>query len=422
MNIALLDLYTSDHHLPYATRVKEALETVSDHDVTFLTLSETDRCAEWLGSGEVRYLDAPDAPPIEEREARFADVVESTLSAFCTGDHIDRYDVVHFLYIDDILGPLWRHLPSDRDTCFVGELNGVFFHRGTVLRRRYLHEAFLRLLGSPTGAAVDAVVPDRTDHEALWQDLYLYRCLADATFDRVVVHSLEASDYLSRLGRHPGSVIEIPYPAPVEFGADLSREEARRQLGLTTEDRVLLFFGGMKREKGIDLLLDAVRQYDGPPFTLLLAGPLVSIDEQDVERIDRQSRVDIAHEFGFISEPEPYFRAADAVVLPYRRQYGRERASQLFEEACSAMRPVVVPDSGVFGRLTEQWDLGMTYEQGSIGSLTALLSRFASDGLPFSAERMREYSKTHSYEQAAERLCDLYERNVPAYPRRAGVG
>lgn len=418
MNVALLDLYTSGHHIPYASRVKRALETVSDHDVTFLTLSETDQCAERFGTEEVRYLDDPDAPPIEEREASFANVAESTLSAFCTGDHADRYDVVHFLYVDDVLGPLWRHLPSDGDTCYVGELNGVFFHRGTVLRRQYLHEPFLRLLGSPVGPAVDAVVPDRTDHEALWQDLYLYRCLADATFDRVVVHSLEASDYLSRLGEHPGSVVEIPYPAPVGFGADLSREEARRQLGLTTEGPVLLFFGSMKREKGIDLLLDAVRQYDGPPFTLLLAGPPVSIDERDVERIDRQSRVDIAHEFGFISQPEPYFRAADAVVLPYRRQYGPERASQLFEEACSAIRPVVVPDTGVFGRLTGEWNLGATYEQGSVESLAALLSRFASDGVPFSAERMREYSRTHSYEQAAERLCDIYERNVPSSPAR----
>jgi glycosyltransferase involved in cell wall biosynthesis len=165
----------------------------------------------------------------------------------------------------------------------------------------------------------------------------------------------------------------------------------------------------MKREKGIDFLLDTVRRYRGPPFTLLLAGPPVAVDEQGIEAIDRQTPVEVVHEFGFISEPEPYFRAADAVVLPYQRQYGGERASQLFEEACSALRPVIVPDPGVLGRLTRRWGLGETYEQGSTRSLADVLARFARGELSFSIETMREYSQTHSYEQAARRMCDIYE-------------
>jgi len=43
MDIGLFDLYATGHHLPYAARTKRAIETVSDHDVTFVTLSETDQ-------------------------------------------------------------------------------------------------------------------------------------------------------------------------------------------------------------------------------------------------------------------------------------------------------------------------------------------------------------------------------------------
>lgn len=409
MNLALFDLYTSGHHLPYASRVKQALEAVSDHEVTFVTLAETDRCTELFTAEEIAYIDPPGSPLIEERQGTFAEVVEAKLAAFCAGDQIRQYDVVHFLYADDILGPLWRHAPTASNTRLIGELNGVFFHRGTVLRRPHIHQLFLWLLSSPARKIVDSVVPDRTTHEALWQDLYLYRCLRDRTFDRIVVHSREANDYLSKLNALESTAIEeVPYPAPDGFGHDISRAEARHRLNLPSDDSILLFFGVMRSEKGIDLLLEALRQYAGPTFTMVLAGPPAGIDEQEVKALASGSAVNVVYELQYIDTPELYYRAADAVVLPYPRQYGEERASQMFQEVCSSLHPVIVSDAGVLGRLTEQWDLGATYQRGSVESLVKTLATFANEGLSFSEERMQEYISHHSHTRIARTLCEIY--------------
>lgn len=410
MKIGLFDLYSSGHHLPYASRIKRALETVSEHDVTFIALSETDQCTELFNSEEILYLDAPESPPIEDRDESFDVLAETKIKEFCSGDSFQQFDVVHFLYADTILGPLWRHCPTNDDVRCLGELNGTFFHRGTVLRRQYLHQMFLRFLQSHAGRAIDLAVPERTSHEALWEDLYLYRCLSHRTFDQVIVHSQEASEYLSRLAtRQTSPVKEIPYPAPKNFGNDISKSDARRRLDLPLEDSILLFFGSMRGEKGINFLLDALRRYHGPTFTIVLAGPPIAVSEQEIEKLAQSLPVNVIYELGFIDTPELYYRAADAVILPYRRRYGKERFSQLFQEVCSSLRPVIVPDFGALGRLTEQWELGATYEQSSIESLVATLTMFASDGVPFSRDRMQEYNNQHSYEQVAVELSNTYQ-------------
>jgi len=167
----------------------------------------------------------------------------------------------------------------------------------------------------------------------------------------------------------------------------------------------------MRNEKGIDFLLRALRQYRGPPFTLLLAGPPVDVSEEVLEQIDRNSPVKIIYELEFIDYPELYFRAADAVVLPYKWEYGKERASQLFEEVCGSGRPVIVPDFGVLGRLTKEWNLGTTYNQGSARSLSTALTMFASEGIPFSEDRIREYSKQQTYQRTAIKLSSIYEQS-----------
>jgi glycosyltransferase involved in cell wall biosynthesis len=409
MKIGLFDLYTSDHHLPYASRIKRSLENVSDHEISFITLSETSRCVDLLDLTDITYLDTPDSPPIEDRPESFIDVVDSALEKFFSQGNADQYDVIHFLYADDILGPLWHHSSGIEDTFLVGELNGVFFHRGTVLRQEYLHELFLWTLRSPVGGLLDSVIPERTAHEALWQDLHLYRCLDTGTFDRTVVHSREAERYLSRLSTQRTSrVTKIPYPSPTRFGHDISKNDARSRLGFSQNDSILLFFGGMKNEKGIDLLLEALRRYNGPKFTMHLAGPLTDVTKEALDRLDQASAAEIVYELGFIDTPELYHRAADAVLMPYRNQYGKERASQLFEEVCGATRPIIVSDFGVLGRLTKEWNLGITFTQGSARSLAAALRTFARDSIPFSKDRMREYSNQHSYDQAAIELSAVY--------------
>lgn len=419
MEIGLVDLYTNGHHLPYASRTKAAIEDASSHSVTFLTLTSSPRCSRLFDEGEVAYLDDQSSPCIEERKEAFDDVADRTLREFLEGGQAEQFDVLHFLFADDILGPLHRYAkPSDRPR-MVGELNGVFFERKLPLRQPYVHPLFLATLGSPLGPIIDRIFPEHTDHEQLWRDLHLYRCLRHRTFDHLVTHSREADEYVSRLDPNEVTpVSSVPYPAPVDFGVDLSQSAARERLELPADATIVLYFGTLRKEKGIHQLLRVLRHYEGPEFTMHIAGPPVDVSEEEVLAVGDASPLDVVTELGYVDAPEIYFRAADALVLPYPRVFGRECTSQSLEEASSSLLPVVVPDFGAIGRVTREWGLGTTYEPDSDAALENTLGRVVREGFDYSERRVEQYNRRHSYERAASVLLDVYSGRTS---RRFGV-
>jgi D-inositol-3-phosphate glycosyltransferase len=101
---------------------------------------------------------------------------------------------------------------------------------------------------------------------------------------------------------------------------------ARRQLGVPTTDRLLLFFGQIAPYKGLEYLIQAVGLLAaaGRPVRVIVAGKVKRGSEDYWRRIER-----LIEELGvgelvfrmiqFIPDDqvEPFFKAADAVVLPY---------------------------------------------------------------------------------------------------------
>ncbi|MDW8055047.1 MAG: glycosyltransferase, partial [Anaerolineae bacterium] len=110
-------------------------------------------------------------------------------------------------------------------------------------------------------------------------------------------------------------------PYDVFSRTPLPRAEARARLGLSEDDPVLLFFGFIRRYKGLRHLLRAlplVREHI--PARLLVVGEFWE-DERPYRALVRELGLDdVVH---FHSEYVPneqiavYFSACDAVVLPY---------------------------------------------------------------------------------------------------------
>jgi len=99
----------------------------------------------------------------------------------------------------------------------------------------------------------------------------------------------------------------------------LSRAMARKRLGIDPDVPLLLFFGFVRRYKGLRYLLEALAQVS-QPVHLLIAGEFWE-EEQSyrelIQRLGLAQRVIIHNRYVHNEEIEPYFVAADAVVLPY---------------------------------------------------------------------------------------------------------
>jgi glycosyltransferase involved in cell wall biosynthesis len=138
---------------------------------------------------------------------------------------------------------------------------------------------------------------------------------------------------------------QVTLPVYELFGEAISKLAAREKLGITAK-QVILFFGYIRKYKGLDVLLRAmplVRK--SMPIHLLVVGEFYE-DEQHYRADVQQAGLEECVQFvsGYVPGdrvPE-YFSAADCVVLPYRSA----TQSAIVQIAYHFDKPVIVTDVG----------------------------------------------------------------------------
>jgi len=151
---------------------------------------------------------------------------------------------------------------------------------------------------------------------------------------------------------------------------------ARRELQLPARSRVALFFGFIRRYKGLDLFLESVQfaQREGHDLVGLVAGrPLYDI-ERRVEQARRQG-VPVAWHLRFIAREEiaTFFAAADVVALPYIDTSD----SGAFELAAAFGKPVVVTNAGGLAEAFARYGNGAVVSERTAPAVArALLERY----------------------------------------------
>lgn len=111
------------------------------------------------------------------------------------------------------------------------------------------------------------------------------------------------------------------HPVYDVYGNKIARDEACKALGLDIHKRYILFFGLVRKYKGLDLLLKAMASLEDPDVKLIVAGEFYENPEIYKELIMSEGikdRVGIIDQFIPDDEVKNYFSMADLVVQPYR--------------------------------------------------------------------------------------------------------
>jgi glycosyltransferase involved in cell wall biosynthesis len=136
-----------------------------------------------------------------------------------------------------------------------------------------------------------------------------------------------------------------------EYPDCITREMARKALGLPMGAPVVGFFGAIKPYKNVSSLLTAFRNVPNADWRLVVAGqpvtPELASEIEQAAKDDRRIRLDLA--FVPPDHVQFYLRAADLIVFPYRDILNSGSAML----ALSFDRPILVPERGTMAELRE---------------------------------------------------------------------
>jgi len=189
----------------------------------------------------------------------------------------------------------------------------------------------------------------------------------------------------------------VAHPLYDNFGEKISKQEARKYLGIGNDEKILLFFGFIRKYKGLDILLESMKQLSTlnlKPFKLLVAGEFYedrkTYDDQ-ITRLGIQDRLILRTDFIPDSEVKYYLCAADVVVQPYRSatQSGVTPLAYHFEI------PMIVTNVGGLPSLVPEGKVGLVAEPNAESIAEKIVEYFDKGHaafLPYLVEEKKKYS------------------------------
>lgn len=202
------------------------------------------------------------------------------------------------------------------------------------------------------------------------------------------------------------------------YGADpprreLSKAAARAQLGIPADKRVLLFFGLIRKDKGLMELIEVLGKEPQPNLYLVVAGlPSEYTAEQVEAAIDAagiREQVKTILRYVNDSEISAVYAAADFLAMPYSGANWSN--SGPLNIACQYGLPVLASNAGERGEIVGTHGLGIMYEPDSLPGLMEAVRKLAAlsaDEMQQYVDKATAYGNMHTWEKVIDRLLVAY--------------
>lgn len=203
---------------------------------------------------------------------------------------------------------------------------------------------------------------------------------------------------------------EVPHPVYEIFSNPYNREQARKHFNLKSKDKVMLFFGYVRKYKGLHYLIQAMpavlKQLD---IKLLIAGEFYEDREKYLEHIQQLGINDSVFVFDdYIPNEEVglYYNAADVVVLPYVSA----TQSGIIQIAYNYNKPVITTNVGGLPEVIEEGKTGFIVPSQNAEALAETIVTFfkIKNEKKFS-ENIKEYKRQFSWHRMAEEIEQIYK-------------
>jgi len=193
-----------------------------------------------------------------------------------------------------------------------------------------------------------------------------------------------------------------PHPLYDNYGKGVSQQAAREKLRLDPQGKYLLFFGFIRKYKGLDILLEAMRdeRIKQRNIKVIIAGEFYD-DRTNYDALlsELKDDVNLFTEFIPNEEVKYYFSAADLVVQPYRSatQSGITQVAYHFE------KPMIVTKVGGLHEVVPDGLVGFVTQPEPTAIADAII-RFFDHPIPDLQQNLLAEKKKYSWEVFIEAL------------------
>jgi beta-1,4-mannosyltransferase len=321
---------------------------------------------------------------------------------------------VEFCQTNDQLYLQWRWLVQNRSCVDVLHFHHLR-HNYAVNDQRASYQSFLKFAAKLTlarllGYRVVWTMHNLQPHERLKPErvFHLTNWVLAQLANTVIVHCEYALQALrSQYGRR-GQVIIIEHPNYIEtYPNSISREQARKILGIPEVKNVFLFLGAVRPYKGVEKLVRVFGKLEQEDLKLLVVGKMWDKDlENQLNHLAAQDdRIEIFPDYVPDKDLQIYFNAADAVVLPYSDVLSSGSAVL----AMSFGRAVIAPRIGCLSEVVTE-DSGILYDESELEGLFEALKESLQVNLDKLGSGAYSRAREFTWMQMVDRTLQAYGR------------
>ena len=254
---------------------------------------------------------------------------------------------------------------------------------------------------------VISIVDNMIPHEKRIGDRLLTNYFVK-TVDGFIAMSEKVKNDIKTFSHKPVSI--SPHPIFNHFGDPITKLEARLQLGLPKEDKIILFFGYIRKYKGLDLLIHAMANeaIKKLGIQLMIVGEFyedASAYHDLVSSLGLQDQIKFYSNYIPDGEVKNYVCSADFIIQPYRNatQSGVTPLAYHFE------KPMLVTNVGGLADTVPNLKTGIVVApttEAIAKGIETLYELGENNFIP----NIKEEKKKYSWAQMTEKFLALYQQ------------
>ena len=219
-----------------------------------------------------------------------------------------------------------------------------------------------------------------------------------------IVHTDYIRSQSNRIGIK--NVRKIEYPC-FEKVLDIDNKLLRGKYGIPNGKKILLAFGGTRYDKGLDILLSALKGVK-PTFHLVIAGKTEDFSKEFIDEQIKGYKENVTYHLDYIEEEkmEELFALCDIVILPYRRKFAG--ASGPLAAGVANGKMIIAPDHNSIGNIVAENHLGCTFKVEDVDDLRREIQQALKDDFIYDDNALN-YKKSLSKENFIHEYNELYK-------------